>query len=88
MTRRFDLGPGLTGSLVWCDAAAYFVRDPETKTDPARLMRFTADGTLSVVYESASQGTAFLTEPRCGGDAITLTSYGDQGNEQVSADLS
>jgi hypothetical protein len=84
----FDLGSGLTGSLVWCDAAAYFVRDPETRTDPARLMRFTADGTLSVVYESASQGTAFLTQPRCGGDAITLTSYGDQGNEQVSADLS
>ena len=30
----FDLGPGTTGSLAWCGAAAYFVRDPQTKTRP------------------------------------------------------
>jgi hypothetical protein len=84
----YDLGPGTTGSLVWCGSAAYFVRDPQTKTDPARLLRFTTDGTLAVVYESASTGNAFLSAPRCGGDAITLTSYGEQGDEQVTADLS
>ena len=84
----YDLGAGTTGSLVWCAGAAYFVRDPQADTDPARLMRFTADGTLAVVYESASQGNAFLSAPRCGGDAITLTSYGEQGDEQVTADLS
>ena len=50
-------------------------------------MRFTADGTLAVVYESASPGNAFLSAPRCGGDAITLTSYGEQGDEQVTATL-
>ena len=83
----YDLGPGTTGSLVWCGDAAYFVRDPQADTDPARLMRFSPDGTLAVVYESASQGNAFLSVPRCGGDAITLTSYGDQGDEQVTADL-
>ena len=44
--------------------------------------------TLAVVYESASQGNAFLSVPRCGGDAITLTSYGEQGDEQVTAPLS
>jgi hypothetical protein len=84
----YDLGPGTTGSLVWCGGAAYFVRDPQADTDPARLMRFSPDGTLAIVYESASQGNAFLSVPRCGGDAITLTSYGDQGDEQVTADLS
>ena len=67
--------------------AAYFVRDPPTDADPARLMRFTPDGTLAVVFESASQDNAFLSVPRCGGDAITLTSYGEQGDEQVTADL-
>ena len=65
----YDLGPGTTGSLVWCGDAAYFVRDPQADTDPARLMRFSPDGTLTVVYESASQGNAFLSVPRCGGDA-------------------
>ena len=87
-TTTYDLGPGTTGSLVWCGGAAYFVRDPETDTDPARLMRFTPDGTLAVVYESKSQGNAFLSPPRCGGSALTLTSYGDQGDEQVTAPLS
>jgi hypothetical protein len=84
----YYLGPGTTGSLVWCAGAAYFVRDPQNDTDPARLMRFTPDGSLAVVYESKSRGNAFLSVPRCGGDAITLTSYGDQGDEQVTADLS
>lgn len=83
-----DLGPGTTGSLVWCGSAAYFVRDPQTKTDPARLLRFTPDGTLAVVYESKSHGNAFLSAPRCGGDTITLTSLGEAGDEQVSATIS
>jgi hypothetical protein len=83
----YDLGPGTTGSLVWCHAAAYFARDPQTDTDPAELMRFSPDGTLAVVYESTSHGNAFLSTPRCGGDAITLTSYGDQGDQQVTASL-
>jgi hypothetical protein len=83
----YDLGPGTTGSLVWCGGAAYFVRDPQADADPSRLMRFSPDGTLAVVYESASQGNAFLSVPRCGGDAITITSYGDRGDEQVTADL-
>ena len=73
---------------MWCGDAAYFVRDPQAKADPTRLMRFTSDGTLAVGYESTSTGNAFLSEPRCGGDAITSTSYGEQGDEQVTADLS
>ncbi len=84
----FDLGPGTTGSLVWCGGAAYFVRDPQTDDEPARLLRFTPDGSLAVVYESASRGNAFLSAPRCGGDALTLTSFGEQGDEQVTAGLS
>lgn len=82
-----ELGPGTTGSLVPCAGSAYFVRDPQTRTDPAQLMRWSPDGTLSVVYESASTGNAFLSAPRCGGETLTMTSYGDQGDEQVSTTL-
>ncbi len=83
-----DLGAGTTGSLVYCAGAVYFVRDPQTDDDPARLIRVTTEGGMSIVYESTSTGNAFLSPPRCGGDAITLTSYGEQGDEQVTADLS
>ena len=82
-----DLGPGTTGSLVWCGSAAYFVRDPQTNSEPARLLRFTPDGTLAVVYESASTGNAFLSAPRCGGDTMTVTAFAQSGDEQVSAPL-
>ena len=55
----FDLGPGTSGSLTWCGGSAYFVRDPQRDGDPARLMRWSADGELAVVYETAG-GQAFL----------------------------
>lgn len=81
-----DLGPGLAGSLVECDGAAYFVRDPRRQGQPAALLRWTAtDGTV-VVYESP-RGQAFLEPPRCGGDAITITARSSAGDEQVTADL-
>jgi hypothetical protein len=85
--QALDLGPGTTGTLTYCAGVAYFVRDPQTDDDPARLIRVTPEGVSTVVYESTSVGNAFLSAPRCGGDAITLTSYGDQGDEQVTADL-
>ena len=85
--QALDLGKGTTGTLTYCAGAAYFVRDPQTDGDPARLIRVTPDGASAIVYESTSVGNAFLSAPRCGGDAITLTSYGDQGDEQVTADL-
>lgn len=81
-----DLGPGTAGSLVWCGDAAYFVRDPQTEGDPAALMRWTAADGLSVAYESPG-GRAFLSEPRCGGDQITLTALAEAGDEQVTARL-
>jgi hypothetical protein len=82
----FDLGPGIAGSLVWCGDASYFVRDPQTKGGPATLMRWSARDGLSVAYESAG-GQAFLSEPRCGGDQITITALTSKGDEQVTADL-
>ena len=82
-----DLGPATTGTLTYCAGAAYYVSDPQTDDDPARLVRIDPHGATTVVYESTSRGNAFLSAPRCGGDAITITSYGDQGDEQVSADL-
>lgn len=83
----FDLGPGTSGTLVWCADAAYFAQDPLRDGDPARLLRWTPDGALEVVYETRGRGPAFLTEPRCGGDRITVTAVAESGDEQVSATL-
>ena len=47
----------------------------------------TASARLEVAYESASVGNAFLGEPVCGGDVLTLTSFGDQGDEHVWANV-
>ncbi|MGB0101709.1 MAG: hypothetical protein WBP61_15635 [Nocardioides sp.] len=82
-----DLGPGTAGSLVWCGDAAYFVRDPQDDGDPAALMRWAAADGLSVAYESPG-GRAFLSEPRCGGDHLTITALAEAGDEQVTASLS
>ncbi|HEY0951331.1 hypothetical protein [Nocardioides sp.] len=82
-----DLGPGTASTLTWCAGAAYFVRDPQRDGDPAVLMRWTAGDGLAVVYESPG-GEAFLSAPRCGGDALTLTAMAEAGDEQVTADLS
>jgi hypothetical protein len=81
----FDLGPGTSGTLAWCGGAAYFAQDPQRDGDPARLLRWTAEGELDVVYETRGRGPAFLTEPRCGGDRITVTAIAASGDEQVSA---
>ncbi len=83
----FDLGPGTAGTLAWCAGAAYFVRDPQREGDPAALMRWSAGTGLAVVYQSPG-GQAFLGEPRCGGDTLTVTAMAEDGDEQVSADLS
>ncbi|CAI9411987.1 hypothetical protein [Nocardioides sp. T2.26MG-1] len=82
----FDLGPGTAGSLTWCAGAAYFVRDPQREGDPAALVRWSADTGLAVVYQSPG-GQAFLDQPRCGGDALTVTALAEDGDEQVTATL-
>jgi hypothetical protein len=84
----FDLGPGTSGTLVWCGQAAYFAQDPVRDGDPARLLRWTSEDALEVVYETRGRGPAFLTEPRCGGDRITVTAIADSGDEQVTAPIS
>jgi len=84
---RSDLGPGTAGSLVWCSGAAYFTRDPQSEGDPAALMRWSPAEGLGVVYESAG-GRAFLSQPRCGGGHITITTVAEAGDEQVTAALS
>jgi hypothetical protein len=82
--RWLDLGPGSSGSLVWCGDAAWFGRDPQRDGDPAELMRWSAADGLSVAYRSHGS-RAFLSAPRCGGDTITVTAFTDAGDEQVSA---
>jgi hypothetical protein len=83
-----DLGPGTTGSVVPCGDSVFFARDPQGPDEPARLMRWTPAHTLEVAYESASVGNAFLGEPVCGGGVLTLTSFGEKGDEQVWASVS
>jgi len=84
----FDLGPGTSGSLAPCAGSAYFVREPQRDGDPARLMRWTPDGELTVAYETGKGGQATLSSPRCGGDTITVTALTSKGDEQVSAPVS
>ena len=81
-----QLGPGTSGSLTWCGDAAYFVRDPQTQREPARLVRV-RDGEAEVVYESPGTGNAFLSAPRCGGTDLTVTAFSAAGDEQVTARL-
>lgn len=81
----FDLGVGSTGTLTWCGDSAYFVRDAQKDVDKARLLRWTPDARLEVVYESPGAGAAFLSEPRCAGDSLTVSALGEGGDEQVWA---
>ena len=82
----YDLGPGTSGSLVACAGAAYFVRDPATRHDPARLLRWDpATDTLTTVFASKGRGNAFLSPPRCGGDHLTVTALSSAGDQQVTA---
>jgi hypothetical protein len=81
---RVDLGPGASGSLVWCGDAAYFTQDPQTSSDPARLVKATADGP-QVVFQSKGTGNAFLSSPRCGGRDLTVSAYAEAGDQQVVA---
>ena len=81
----FDLGPGMSGTLVPCAGAAYFVADPRREDAPARLMRWDGN-TLATVYESAT-GESFLDAPRCGDHALVLTAHSEAGDQQVMAAL-
>ena len=80
-----DLGPGTTGTAIPCGDSVFFVRDPQDGSEPARLMRWTPDATLETAYESPSTGNVFLGEPTCAGDVLTLSSFGEDGDEQVWA---
>jgi hypothetical protein len=83
----FDLGPGTTGTALPCGDSVFFVRDPHGPDEPARLMRWTPGHTLEVAYESASVGNAFLGEPACGGGVLTLSSFGEDGDEMAWANV-
>jgi hypothetical protein len=81
----YDLGPGTTGTLTPCGDSTYFVRDPQDGDDPARLLRWTPDATLEVVYESESTGDTFLAPPDCADGVLTVSAFGEQGDAQVTA---
>ena len=79
------LGPGTTGTLLWCGDSAYFVRDAQKDLDKARLLRWTPDGTLEVVYETRGEGDAFLAPPTCADGILSVRSFAQGGDEQVWA---
>lgn len=81
----FDLGAGTSGTLTGCGGASYFVQDPQNDGDPARLLRW-AGGALTTAYAS-KPGQSFLATPRCAGDVLSVSSFSEQGDEQVSATL-
>ncbi len=84
----FDLGRGTSGTLVACAGAAYFVRDPATRKDPAALLRWDpAHHALATVFTSKGHGNAFLSPPRCGSDHLTVTAFSAAGDQQVTAAL-
>jgi hypothetical protein len=88
VTGWYDLGPGVSGSLVTCRDSSYFTRDPGSRTDHAALLRWSPESAgLSVVYESKGAGNAFLAPPRCGGTHLTITSFSQAGDEQVTTPL-
>lgn len=84
-TAYYDLGLGSTGSLVWCGGSAYFTRDAQRDRDKARVLRWSPSSGLSVVYQSPGLGQAFMTDPRCAGDVLTVSEFGEGGDQQVWA---
>ena len=82
----YDLGPGRSGTLVACDGAAYFARDPVSDGGAAQVLRWTDDGTLSVVYESPAGGeSAIAGAPRCGDGHLTVSVLSSKGDAQVTS---
>lgn len=80
----YNLGHTTSGSLIWCDGAAWFPQDAERDGEPSRLMRW--DGTrLTTAFEAGQGGPSALSAPRCGGDAISLSLLAETGDQQVSA---
>jgi hypothetical protein len=83
----FDLGPGTSGSLTPCGDRAFFVRDPQRSSEPARLMSWSPGQGLQIAYETGARGQAFLDSPRCGGSDVTVTAMTRDGDSQVTASL-
>lgn len=81
------LGPGLTGSLVWCAGAAYFSQDPRRDDAPARVLRWSGERGLEVVYRSPAGSRSALSAPRCGGSHLTISLLSESGDAQLSAAL-
>ena len=81
-----DLGPATSDSLTWCAGATYFVRDPQSAGEPARLLRWTDAGALEVVYESKG-GQAFLAARAAAATGSRVSAFAESGDEQVSAPL-
>ena len=77
--------------MLLCADGSFYVgitRDPDRRTDPAVLMRWSPDlARLTVAYSSKGTGNAFLSAPRCGGTQLTVTSYSQAGDEQVTTSL-
>ncbi|MDN5895441.1 MAG: hypothetical protein L0H93_15630 [Nocardioides sp.] len=82
--KTYDLGAGAASTLTWCGDSAYFTRD-SGKGRPAQMLRWTPEHTLEIVYESPGKGQAFLSPPTCSESVLSVSAYGQGGDERVTA---
>lgn len=80
----YDLGTGATGTLTPCGDSVYFARNGGGG-QPAQLLRWTPDAALEIVYAAPGAGPGFLGTPACAGTVLTVSAFGADGDEQVSA---
>lgn len=80
----YDLGPGVSDSLFSCGDSMFFTRDAGGRS-PAQLLRWTPDATLEVAYEAPGTGEGFVNAGCASYDRLTVTAYGEGGDERVSA---
>ena len=84
-----DLGPGTTGSVVPCGDSVFFVRDPQddSRAGPADALDSRRTRSRSPT-SPPRQATPSSANPRAAGGVLTLSSFGEAGDEQVWASVS
>lgn len=80
-----DLGPGATGSLIWCNDAAWWIRAPANEGLPARAFRYSNERGLEQVYATAPRDFAFLGPPQCGDEVVALIDFSEFDSTLMAA---
>ncbi len=80
----YHLGAGATSTLTPCGDSVYFARNA-AGGQPAQLLRWTPDATLEIAYAAPGDGPGFISAPACAGNVLTVSAFGADGDEQVTA---